>query len=148
MVTRMVARMRHRASAVWQGSVTRGTGAVTTETGVLRDAPYFRRTRFDNRQGTNPEELIAAAHAGCFSLALSTELRRAGLTPERINTTATVTSEKLKEGWTVTSIMLDVVAKVPDARMVDFISAAVGAKKCLISRLLNTNIGMNAKLEK
>jgi lipoyl-dependent peroxiredoxin len=141
--------MRYRASAVWEELPTHGKGAITTETKVLRDAPYFRRTRLDDHRGTEPEELIAAAHAGCFSIAFSDELRRARLSPERITTSATVTSEKLKEGWTVTGIMLDVVAKVPDANIANFIDAAVGAKKrCCISRLLNVNISMNAKLEK
>ena len=125
-----------------------GKGSLSTESGVLTETPYSFSTRFENGRGTNPEELIAAAHAGCFSMALSAELGKAGLTPDSIATSAALTMERLEAGWTVTAIHLDVAAKVPGADRARFEAAAQTAKAgCPISRLLNAKITMAAKLE-
>lgn len=140
--------MRRKASAIWRGGLKDGKGAVSTESGALAETQYSFSTRFENGVGTNPEELIAAAHAGCFSMALSAELGKAGVTPESIQTTATLTMERLEAGWTVTQIHLDVAAKIPGAERTAFEAAANAAKAgCPISRLLNTKITMEAKLE-
>src|SRR5436189_6462114 len=100
--------MQRKASAVWKGGLKDGKGTVSTTSGVLKDTPYSFSTHFENSPGTNPEELIAAAHAGCFSMALSAQLGQAGLTPESIDTTATLTMDKLESGWPITTIQLDV----------------------------------------
>jgi lipoyl-dependent peroxiredoxin len=140
--------MKRNASAVWNGSLKEGKGTISTESGLLKEAQYSFSTRFENGVGTNPEELIAAAHAGCFSMALSGQLTTAGTPPERVATTATVTLEKLDAGFTVTKVHLDVAAKVPGATEESFETAANNAKKgCPISRLLNAEITMTAKLE-
>src|SRR5271170_6788449 len=107
--------MERKASAVWNGGLKDGKGAISTESGVLKDTQYSFSTRFENGIGTNPEELIAAAHAGCFTMALSAQLGGANLKPDRIATIATVTLEKLEAGWTLTAVHLDVTAKVPYA---------------------------------
>ncbi len=140
--------MKRKASAVWQGALKDGKGTISTDSGVLKDAQYSFSTRFENGIGTNPEELIAAAHAGCFSMALSGQLGAANLKAERIGTTATVTMEKLEAGWTLTAVHLDVTAKVPGATPSAFETAANNAKAgCPISRVLNATITMDAKLE-
>jgi len=140
--------MKRKASAVWQGSLKEGKGNISTDSGVLSSAQYSFSTRFEDGVGTNPEELIAAAHAGCFSMALSGQLTNAGLTPESINTTATVNMEKTDAGFTVTEVHLDVKAKVPGASQAAFDTAANNAKSgCPISRLLKANITMTAVLE-
>ena len=140
--------MKRKASAVWNGSLKDGKGAISTESGVLKDTQYSFSTRFENGVGTNPEELIAAAHAGCFSMALSAQLGNANLKPDRITTTATVTMDKLEAGWTLTAVHLDVSAKVPNATAAAFETAANSAKSgCPISRVLNARITMDAKLE-
>ncbi|MGE0453718.1 MAG: OsmC family protein [Vicinamibacteria bacterium] len=140
--------MKRKASAVWQGGLKDGRGAVSTESGVLADTQYSFATRFESGKGTNPEELIAAAHAGCFSMALSGQLGAANLTAERIATSATLTMEKLDAGWTVTEVHLDVVARIPGAPAAAFETAANNAKAgCPISRLLNAKITMTARLE-
>jgi lipoyl-dependent peroxiredoxin len=140
--------MKRSGSAVWKGGLKDGRGVVSSESGVLKDAQYSFGTRFENGAGTNPEELIAAAHAACFSMALSGQLGAAGLAPESIRTRATATLEKLDAGWTVTELQLEVVAKVPGASADAFAAAAAQAKAgCPISRLLNAKIGMNARLE-
>lgn len=121
---------------------------MTAPSGVLRETPYTFATRFEDAPGTNPEELVGAAHAGCFSMAFAGKLGAAGMTPERIRTTATVTLEKTDAGQTITRIHLDVRARVPGADGVKFQSAAEDARKtCPISRLLNTSITMSAVLE-
>ena len=138
--------MQRKASAQWQGDLKTGKGAVSTSSGVLSKTSYSFSTRFEDGVGTNPEELIAAAHAGCFSMALSGQLG-AGMVAESINTTATLTMEKLDVGWTVTKIHLDVQAKIPGGDASAFDAAANRAKSgCPISRLLNTTITMDAKL--
>jgi len=140
--------MQRKASAVWQGGLKEGKGTVSTESGVLSQAQYSFGTRFESGKGTNPEELIAAAHAGCFSMALSAELGTSGITPEKIETSAAVSLEKLDSGWTVTQVHLDVRAKIPGADNTAFEAAAETAKKnCPISRLLNAKISMQATLE-
>jgi osmotically inducible protein OsmC len=139
--------MKRSASAVWKGELKDGGGTVSSESGVLSNTPYNFKKRFENEKGTNPEELIAAAHAACFSMALSGAMAKEGLTPESIDTTATVTFEKLDAGWTVTSSHLQTAVKSPNANPAAFQKAAEGAKAgCPISRLLNTTITMDAKL--
>src|SRR5450759_975128 len=139
--------MVRKASAVWNGSLKEGKGTISNESKVLSNARYSFSTRFENGIGTNPEELIAAAHAGCFTMALSGQLTNAGITPESLETTAAVTLEKLEAGFTVTKIHLDVTAKVPGADAAAFEKAAQNAKAgCPISRLLKAEITMTAKL--
>ncbi|HSZ19656.1 MAG TPA: OsmC family protein [Candidatus Acidoferrum sp.] len=139
--------MIRKASAVWNGSLKEGKGTISTESKVLSNAQYSFSTRFENGIGTNPEELIAAAHAGCFSMALSAQLGGAGITPESIETTAAVTLEKIDAGFTVTKVHLDVTAKIPGADAAAFEKAAQDAKAgCPISRLLKAEITMTARL--
>jgi osmotically inducible protein OsmC len=139
--------MVRKASAVWNGSLKEGKGTISTESKVLSNAQYSFSTRFENGIGTNPEELIAAAHAGCFTMALSAQLGNAGITPESLETTAAVTLEKLEAGFTVTKIHLDVTGKIPGADAAAFEKAAQNAKAgCPISRLLKAEITMTAKL--
>jgi len=140
--------MQRKASAIWQGNLKSGKGSISTASGALSNTQYSFSTRFEQGVGTNPEELIAAAHAGCFSMALSAQLGEAGLTPDRIDTAATVTLEKTGAGWEVTASHLDVRAKVPGASQSAFETAANNAKAgCPISRLLKANITMAASLE-
>ena len=140
--------MKRKASARWQGDLKTGKGQISSDSGVLDKTRYSFATRFEDGKGTNPEELIAAAHAGCFTMALSAQLGNAGLTPEKLETTATVTFDKLEAGWTVTKILLDVKGKVPKADKAAWEKATEAAKTgCPISRLLNTTITMQAKLE-
>jgi lipoyl-dependent peroxiredoxin len=140
--------MERKASAVWKGNLREGAGSVSTQSGVLRGTPYSFTTRFENSPGTNPEELIAAAHAGCFSMALSAQLMTLRLTPDKIATSATLTFEKLEPGWTITKIHLDVTARVPGASADAFAGAAASAKaNCPVSRVLKADITMSAKLE-
>lgn len=139
--------INRKASAEWHGSLKEGKGTVSTHSGVLKNAQYSFGTRFENGAGTNPEELIAAAHAGCFSMALSAQLGNAGMTPESIETTASLTMEKLEAGFTITAIHLNTTAKIPGADKAKFETAANNAKAgCPISRLLNAKITMDAKL--
>ena len=140
--------MERKASAVWSGGLKDGKGAVSTSSGALKEVPYNFSMRFENAPGTNPEELVAAAHAGCFSMALSGQLGAANLKAERIATTATVTLEHLAAGWTIMNIHLNVVARLSRLTQGEFIDATVRAKtSCLVSRLMRVNISMNAKLE-
>ena len=139
--------MIRKASAVWNGSLKTGKGTISTDSGVLSNAPYSFSTRFENARGTNPEELIAAAHAGCFTMALSAELGKAGITPESLETSAAVTLEKLEAGFTVTKVHLDVSARIPNADEAAFQKAAQSAEaNCPISRLLKAEITMTARL--
>ena len=140
--------MKRTASAVWKGGLKDGKGAISTGSGVLSDAQYSFGTRFEQGIGTNPEELIAAAHAGCFAMALSAQLGEAGMVAESIHATATVTLEKVAAGWTVTQSHLEVAAKIPGADPAAFDKAANSAKAgCPISRLLNALITLAARLE-
>ena len=139
--------MKQKASAIWTGSLKEGAGEISTGSGALVAKPYSFRTRFEGEQGTNPEELIAAAHAGCFSMAFSMILGMAGLTPAKIETTATVTLEKVGDGFAITSSHLDVIASIPGASQAAFDDAAQKAKTgCPISKLLNAKITMDARL--
>ena len=139
--------MLRKASAVWNGGIKDGSGKISTDSGVLSDTQYSFSTRFEDGLGTNPEELIAAAHAGCFSMALSGQLGAAGLTADSINTTAAVRLEKLEDGFAVTKVHLDVTATIPGADDAAFQTAAANAKAgCPISKLLKAEITMDAKL--
>lgn len=134
-------------SAKWKGGLQDGKGTVSTESTALKDQPYGFNTRFEGQAGTNPEELIAASHASCFSMALSMILGQSDLTPDEISTTAKVSLDKEGEGFAVKSSHLTVAAKVPGASEEDFMKAAETAKAgCPISKLLNCEITMNAKL--
>ncbi|SEL23072.1 OsmC family protein [Nitrosovibrio tenuis] len=134
--------------AVWKGGIKDGGGTISTETGVLNEAPYGFKSRFENGKGTNPEELIAAAHAACFSMALSLMLGEAGMTPERIETHAGVTLDKVGDGFEITHSHLNVVAKIPGADKAKFEEIANKAKSgCPVSKLLKAEITMDARLE-
>ncbi len=140
--------MQRTATAQWKGGLKDGKGSISTASGVLSQTQYSFSTRFENGMGTNPEELVAAAHAGCFSMAFSGQLGNAGMTAQSIDTKATLTMEKTEAGFTVTAIHLDVKAKIPGGDKAAFQKAAEEAKKnCPISRLLNTKITMQAALE-
>jgi lipoyl-dependent peroxiredoxin len=140
--------MKRSASAVWNGGLKDGKGVISTQSGVLDKTQYSFSTRFEEGKGTNPEELIAAAHAGCFSMALSGQLANAGKTVERIETEAEVTMEKTDAGFTVTAVHLKVRAKAPNCDPNEFKTAAENAKNgCPISRLLKATITMEARLE-
>ena len=141
--------MDRTASAVWHGTLKEGSGKISTQSGVLKDSQYSFNTRFADGIGTNPEELIAAAHAGCFTMALSNQLTTANLPPESIDTKASVTFDRTEAGPTITKILLTTVAKVPGADKAAFDKAAQDAKEnCPISRLFknNTEITLDAKL--
>jgi osmotically inducible protein OsmC len=140
--------MKRKASAVWNGGLKDGKGTISTDSGVLSETQYSFSTRFEDGAGTNPEELIAAAHAGCFSMALSGQLGRAGLTAESIRTTASVKLEKVDEAFAITAVHLDVTARVPGADQQAFETAANNAKAgCPVSKVLNAEITMEARLE-
>ena len=140
--------MKRSASAVWTGDLRSGKGTISTESGVLSDTPYSFKTRFEHGTGTNPEELIGAAHAGCFSMALSVELQKAGLIAEKIATKADVTLEQKVGGFAITAVHLTLVAKVPGASQADFEEATQAAKAgCPVSKLLRADITLDAKLE-
>jgi len=140
--------MKRSASAEWKGDLKGGKGTISTESGVLSDSQYSFKTRFEEGKGTNPEELVAAAHAGCFSMALSLELANFDLTADSIKTTAAVTLEKTDQGFAVTKVHLDLKAKIPGADNATFQKAADNAKKgCPISKLLNAEITLDAVLE-
>ncbi len=141
--------MDRSGSAVWHGSLKEGSGTISTQSGTLKETQYSFKARFADGVGTNPEELIAAAHAGCFTMALSAELSNAGLKPDPLETTAAVTFERKDEKPTITKIKLTTVAKVPGADAAAFDKAAQGAKAgCPVSRLFagNTEITLDAKL--
>ncbi|MGV3772591.1 MAG: OsmC family protein [Verrucomicrobiales bacterium] len=140
--------MERKASAIWKGGLKDGTGTLSSPSGILKDTPYSFGTRFENAPGTNPEELVAAAHAGCFSMAYSAELGKAGITPESIQTSATVSLDKTEAGFTVTKSHLKVVAKIPGVDQAKAREIANGAKAgCPISRLLKAEITMDLSFE-
>ena len=140
--------MKRTASAEWKGGLKDGKGTISTGSNLLSNAQYSFATRFEQGVGTNPEELIAAAHAGCFSMALSAQLTGAGLNPESIKTEAAVTLEKVGDGFAITTVHLDVRARVPGADQAAFETAAKNAKEgCPVSKVLNAKITMDAKLE-
>lgn len=139
--------MKRTAAAVWQGTLKEGKGTLSTESGAVKNTPYAFTNRFENTPGTNPEELIAAAHAGCFSMAFSNQLTQAGFKPERIETTCAVTFEKVGDAWSITESLLTVKAKVPGAEKKLVEEKANAAKTgCPISRALNPNIKVNLNL--
>jgi osmotically inducible protein OsmC len=140
--------MKRKASAIWKGGLKDGKGSISTDSGVLSDTQYSFSTRFEGGIGTNPEELIAAAHAGCFSMALSGQLGQAGLTAELIETTASVSLEKTDSGFAITTVHLNVRARVPNASQEAFMTAANNAKAgCPVSKVLKAEITMDAQLE-
>ena len=140
--------MLRKATAEWNGGLKDGNGKISTDSGVLKDTQYSFSTRFEDGVGTNPEELIAAAHAGCFSMALSGQLGNAGMTAESIKTTAEVRLEKLDSGFAITKIHLTVRARIPGAENEAFMTAANNAKAgCPVSKVLNAEITMDAALE-
>lgn len=140
--------MIRKASAVWRGDLKGGKGTFSLNSGLLKDAPYSFSTRFEDAPGTNPEELIAAAHAACFSMALSAQLGGMGITPQSVSTAATLTLEKTDAGFTITEIHLDTVAKIPGGDKAKFEQAANNAKAgCPVSRVLNAKISLTARLE-
>ncbi|HJW99667.1 MAG TPA: OsmC family protein [Terriglobales bacterium] len=140
--------MQRTANAQWKGGLKDGKGTISTASGVLSNSQYSFGTRFESGKGTNPEELIAAAHAGCFSMALSAELGKASITPENIETKCTVTFEKTDAGFTITESHLDVRARIPGGNKAAFDKATADAKAgCPISRVLNTRITLSANLE-
>ncbi|EPJ2811793.1 OsmC family protein [Pseudomonas putida] len=139
--------MKKTASAIWQGGLKDGKGLLSTESGALKQNPYGFNTRFEGTPGTNPEELIGAAHAGCFSMALSMMLGEAGLTADRIDTAAEVTLDKQADGFAITAVHLVLRAKVPGASEVQFLEIANKAKEgCPVSKVLNAKISLDAAL--
>lgn len=139
--------MKRTASAVWNGGLKDGKGALTSQSGVLNETQYSFGTRFEDGIGTNPEELIAAAHAGCFTMALSGQLGAAGITAEKLETKATLTMEKLDTGWTITAVHLDLEATIPGCDPAAFDTATGNAKSgCPVSKVLNATITLDAKL--
>jgi osmotically inducible protein OsmC len=139
--------MQRTASAHWSGGLKDGKGTVSTQSGVLNQTQYSFSTRFENGIGTNPEELIAAAHAGCFTMALSAQLGNAGMTAESIDTNAKLTLDKTDAGFSITAIHLEVKAKIPGADKAKFDEAAHNAETgCPVSRVLNAKITMDAQL--
>lgn len=141
--------MQRTASAVWSGGLKDGKGSISSQSGVLSDTPYSFTTRFEGAKGTNPEELIAAAHAGCFTMALSAQLGTMNFTPQSLRTTATLSFEKLDAGWTISKIHLDVAGRVPGISADAFQNAAQSAKaNCPVSRVLKAEITMSASLER
>jgi lipoyl-dependent peroxiredoxin len=140
--------MKKTASVKWQGGIKDGGGSISTQTGVLKDAPYGFKSRFESGPGTNPEELLAAAHAGCFTMALSLQLGEAGMKAENIATQAAVTLDKVDGGYAITAVHLDVAARIPGADPAAFDKAAQAAKQgCPVSKVLNAQITMDARLE-
>lgn len=140
--------MLRKATAVWNGGIKDGSGKISTDSGVLSETQYSFSTRFEDGVGTNPEELIAAAHAGCFSMALSGQLGNAGMTADSINTTAEVRLEKVEGGFAITTVHLTVRASIPGADNEAFMTAANNAKAgCPVSKVLNAEITMDAALE-
>ncbi len=140
--------IKRNGSAVWSGGIKDGKGAISTGSGVLKDTQYGFNTRFEDGPGTNPEELIGAAHAGCFTMALSGKLEQAGLKAQELRTTATVSLDKVDGGFSITAVHLDLVAKIPGASQETFDKVAKDAKEnCPVSKVLNATITLDARLE-
>jgi osmotically inducible protein OsmC len=139
--------MERKASAVWQGDLKSGKGAISTDSGTLKNTQYSFSTRFENGVGTNPEELLAAAHAGCFTMALSAQLGGAGMTASKLETTCTISLEKVGEGFSITKSHLDLVATIPNADKAKFDAAVKAAETgCPVSKLFKAEISVNARL--
>ena len=140
--------MKKSASAHWSGGIKDGQGSISTETGVLREAPYGFKSRFEDGPGTNPEELIAAAHAGCYSMALSLGLGNAGLTADSIDTKAVVTLDKDGDGFSITAVQLTCKAKVLGTDAATFAKIAQATKEgCPVSKVLKAAITLDATLD-
>ena len=140
--------MKRTASAVWNGSLKEGKGSISSQSGVLSETPYSFGTRFAEERGTNPEELIAAAHAGCFSMALSASLGKAGFEPARIKTAASLDLDNVEGSWRITTIRLETVARIPKITQAQFETIAQDAKvNCPVSQVLKANVTLVAKLE-
>ena len=140
--------MKTTGSAVWQGGIKDGKGTMSTKSGVLKEAPYGFSSRFEGKPGTNPEELIGAAHAGCFTMALSLILGEADLTAERMETQAEVSLDKVGDGFEITSVRLTLRARIPGADQAKFEECAKKAKAgCPVSKLMKADITLDAKLE-
>jgi len=139
--------MQRKASAVWQGDLKAGKGTLSTDSSVLKQTPYSFHSRFESGIGTNPEELLAAAHAGCFTMALSAQLGGAGITAQKLETTATITLDKVGDGFSVTKSHLDLVATIPGADQAKFDAAVKAAETgCPVSKLFKAEITVSAKL--
>jgi osmotically inducible protein OsmC len=140
--------MQRKASAVWQGNLKEGKGNISTESGVLEETQYSFTTRFENGKGTNPEELLAAAHAGCFAMALSNELTQGGMTPKRVDATTTISLEKASDGFAITKSHINVIADIPGANKTEFETAVKKAEKgCPVSKLFKADIIVTAQLK-
>ncbi len=140
--------MQRKATAIWQGGLKDGKGTVSTESGVLKQTPYSFQARFESGTGTNPEELLAAAHAGCFAMALSNELGNAGMTPNKLDATATITLEKASSGFAITKSHIDLIAEIPNADKAKFDAAVRAAETgCPVSKLFKAEISVTATLK-
>lgn len=140
--------MQRKASAIWQGNLKEGKGTISTDSGVLKQTQYSFSTRFENGKGTNPEELLAAAHAGCFAMALSNELGNAGMVPNSLNATATISLEKVSNGFAITKSHIDLVADIPGANKAKFEAAVKAAETgCPVSKLFKAEITVSARLK-
>lgn len=140
--------MDRKATAIWQGGLKEGKGVISTESGVLKQTQYSFSARFENGKGTNPEELLAAAHAGCFAMALSNELGKAGMVPKSLEATATVTLDKVPDGFGITKSHIDLVADIPGANKAKFDAAVKAAETgCPVSKLFKAEITVSAKLK-
>ena len=140
--------MQRKASAIWQGDLLKGKGSISTESGVLKETQYSFSTRFENGIGTNPEELLAAAHAGCFAMALSNELSNAGMVPNRLDATATISLEKASDGFAITKSHIDLIAEIPGANKAKFEAAVKAAETgCPVSKLFKAEISVSATLK-
>jgi len=140
--------MQRKASAIWQGDLKSGKGTISTDSGVLKQTQYSFSTRFENGVGTNPEELLAAAHAGCFAMALSNELGKAGMVPNKLEATATLSLEKTSDGFSITKSHIDLIADIPGANNDKFKSAVKAAETgCPVSKLFKAEISVSAKLK-
>lgn len=140
--------MKRSATAVWSGGLKEGRGTISTQSGVMKETPYGFNTRFEDGPGTNPEELIAAAHAGCFTMALSAQLGEAGITAEELRTKASVTLDRVEGGFSISAVHLDLIAKIADADKDAFEAAAKRAKEgCPVSKVLNATITLDTKLD-
>jgi len=141
--------MQRKASAVWQGDLKAGKGTLSTDSSVLKQTPYSFHSRFESGIGTNPEELLAAAHAGCFTMALSAQLGGAGITAQKLETTATITLDKVGDGFSITKSHLDLVATIPGADQAKFDAAVKAAETgCPVSKLFKAEITVTAKLNR
>ena len=140
--------MQRKATAVWQGGLKDGKGVISTESGTLKQTQYSYNTRFENGVGTNPEELLAAAHAGCFAMALSAELEKAGIPPKKLEATTAISLDKVKDGFAITKSHIELVAQIPGADKAKFDTAVQNAKLgCPVSKLFKAEITVNARLE-